>query len=301
MLLQNSSFWNIRRFRLYDWLTVAYLALWIILILLFYRHIPRRTVFLVAHFLSLLFALFMAGLHPRVKLLSIIQRWYPVFYLPLFFNVLHYMIPAIHPVNFDRFLVAADKWLIGGYPTLWFEHIYHPLLSDIFQLCYSLFYFLPLFILIPLQIQNKDQQFERAGAIFLLLFYVSYLGYVLFPALGPRYYLAHLHTRMIPGHTFYRVIHHTLNNLESIQWDAFPSGHIAVALGFSYFAFLFYRRLFWASLPVIFSLFMATLYFRYHYLVDLIAGTALFLFAVFIDRLWFAPIKNREYLNKSHT
>ncbi len=291
--MENSGFWNRQRFRLYDWLTIAYLAIWVVLIAMFYRRIPHAAIFLLAHLCSLCFALFMAGLQPHNWLLRIVQRWYPVFYLPLFFNVLHYMIPAIHPVNLDLTLISIDRWLTGGYPTLWFEHIYHPLLSDIFQLSYSLFYFLPLFILIPLQIQRRYAQFDRAGAMFLLIFYISYLGYVLFPALGPRYFLAHLHTKMIPGHFIYHTIHHTLNNLETIQWDAFPSGHVAVALAFSYFAFIYYRKLFWAGLPVIVSLILATIYFRYHYLVDILAGTILFLFALFIDRLWFVPLNKK--------
>lgn len=284
--MEETAIWKIRRFRIYDWLTIAYIAFWLFLIIWNQSRIPYLSVFIGIHLLSILMSFGLAGLSPQTAFLKFLQRWYPVFFLPLFFTGLHYLVPAIHPVDFDPQLIRADYWLTGGYPTVWLEKFYHPLLSDFLQLCYSTFYFLPLLILIPLQIQKRSVHFERAASVFLLTFYLSYLGYLVFPALGPRFYLAHLHHRMIPGGFIFHYLNNVLNGLESVQWDAFPSGHVAIALVYAYFAYIYFRKLFYWTLLFVIALIFSTLYLRYHYLIDLIAGAVLFLLVALIDHFF---------------
>ncbi|GAB4369351.1 MAG: hypothetical protein Kow0042_11000 [Calditrichia bacterium] len=206
-------------------------------------------------------------------------------YIPLFFTALHYIIPAVRLSGIDNALIELDYWLFGSHPTVWMEKYSHPFLTDVMILGYSTFYILPLILVLPFFIQGRMGDFKRCSFIILLGYYTSYIGYFLFPALGPRFYLAHLQENPLQGWLIYEMVSHTLNQLENIQWDAFPSGHVTIALLFSYFAFQYFRKLFFISLPVILLLVISTVYLRYHYVIDVVAGIVLFLFCALVDRI----------------
>jgi membrane-associated phospholipid phosphatase len=70
-------------------------------------------------------------------------------------------------------------------------------------------------------------------------------------------------------------IHDALNLLEGIKRDAFPSGHTSVALLSLYYAVRFTPRLVPVIAPGVFLMILSTMYLRYHYLVDVLAGIAL--------------------------
>jgi membrane-associated phospholipid phosphatase len=54
--------------------------------------------------------------------------------------------------------------------------------------------------------------------------------------------------------------------------DAFPSGHVSAALLSVHYMFRFMPRLAWCALPAVFFMIFATLYLRYHYAADILAG-----------------------------
>lgn len=54
--------------------------------------------------------------------------------------------------------------------------------------------------------------------------------------------------------------------------DAFPSGHVSAALLSVHYMFRFTPRLAWCALPAVSLMIFATLYLRYHYAADILAG-----------------------------
>lgn len=280
-----APFYSIDRLKKYDLLTAIYLIFWIVLILLKYSHIPGAFLFLNLHVAVLMLVFILGGIKSDTTFLKFIQHWYPFMFLPLFFTALHYLIPIIHPQNLDQVLIKIDRFITGTDPTVWLERFYNPLLVEIMQLSYLTFYFLPLLILIPLYFRRDYQRFEQLGFSFLLTFYLSYFGYLMFPALGPRYFLAHEQQIILDGTGIYHSISVTLNGLENIQWDAFPSGHVAVALVFSYFAYRFFRNTFYATIPVVSMLVLSTVYLRHHYVVDVMAGVVLSAIIILADKV----------------
>jgi membrane-associated phospholipid phosphatase len=280
----NKKFYHFSRFRLSDWVTMSYLIIWIILLIIFYHRIPSAATFLGLHLGVLFTVILLAGLEPETTIVKIVHRWYQFFLVPLFFTALHYLIPVIHPGHIDFELIKIDLFLTGTYPTVWAERFYHPRVTEILQLSYLAFYILGFIVAIPLYVQEKLKEFDRFAFNILLTFYLSYIGYLLFPALGPRFFLSHLQNIPIAGSTLYTSVSHTLNGLENIQWDAFPSGHIAVTLIYSNFLFLYFRKIFYLTFPIVIMLVLSTIYLRYHYLIDIAAGIILFGIVYFIDR-----------------
>ena len=109
----------------------------------------------------------------------------------------------------------------------------------------------------------------------LLTYYVSYLLYFVTPAMGPRFYLAEYQTLPLVGLWLTAPLQAILDGLEGIQRDAFPSGHTAIALIVLAMAARDQRHRFYPLLGVTVSLVISTVYLRYHYVIDVIAGVIL--------------------------
>ncbi|MDP3048011.1 MAG: phosphatase PAP2 family protein, partial [Thermodesulfovibrionales bacterium] len=85
-----------------------------------------------------------------------------------------------------------------------------------------------------------------------------------------------------------------LNRLEGIKRDAIPSGHTGVALTVLCLAYNYKRTLFRIYLPVVILLLFSTVYCRYHYVVDVIAGVVLAVIAVFFGEMYYKWWEKRE-------
>ena len=112
------------------------------------------------------------------------------------------------------------------------------------------------------------------------VYLISYAGYFLLPALGPRYALAGRHTVPLDTTAIARTISTKLDELEHTKFDVFPSGHTMIAVTVLMVSFRRARRFFWFALPVALCLIASTVYCRYHYAIDVIAGAILTLAAV---------------------
>jgi membrane-associated phospholipid phosphatase len=105
-------------------------------------------------------------------------------------------------------------------------------------------------------------------------FYLSYLGYIAVPATGPRFLpqIKDAQTFPLSGVWLFDTIRKTLDEAEGITRDCFPSGHTELTLLVLYYARKFHRRTFRWLLPAGSALIFSTVYLRYHYVVDILAG-----------------------------
>ncbi len=192
------------------------------------------------------------------------------------FNSLGVLIASLHASTFDPFLIAADHALFGVHPTVWLERLIDPTLSALLQFAYISYYFIPLSLGLVLIARGRFGAFEEVLFGILLCFYLSYVGYLLVPAIGPRFTLSHLQTGDLQLSPFIGKIQEALNALEKNKTDAFPSGHTAVSLMCLYYAWKEREKaLFAVFIPVVTGLVISTVYLRYHYVIDVIAGIAL--------------------------
>ncbi len=112
--------------------------------------------------------------------------------------------------------------IFQGHPTVMLEKIMSPLLTDVLQLAYSTYYFIPIIFGVTLLRNNQRREFDRTLFLILFCFYLSYLGYILMPAIGPRFTINHLQTTELRGLFVAEPIQNLLNQLEGIKRDAFP-------------------------------------------------------------------------------
>ena len=263
-----------------DLLSLAFIAFLLAIALASASLLPHAG-WIVVRYLALAAAVVLsarAAAHVKERsLFRTIHAFLPVLVVPVVFDSMGDIIPWVRPRTIDDLLIKADQLLFcGNHPTVLLERFIHPLLTAALQFAYISYYPMAIVLGGVLWAKKKETAFQEAIFGVILCFYLSYLGYLLFPAVGPRFTLAHLQTRDLAAGPLVTAIQETLNALENTKTDAFPSGHTAIALLTLSYAIKFRERTLTALLvPAVAGLLLSTVYLRYHYVIDVIAGIAL--------------------------
>ena len=271
-----------------DAVTIIFLLFLIVLTLIFYQDIPK------ALFLISLYSIFLIIQLVIIKFKNI-SRFMSLFYDIIFpvtcvlviFDSLGWLVHYVNPEDIDPLLIRLDYLIFNNHPTVILEKIMTPLLTDMLQLAYCTYYFIPISFGIFLLRNKQREEFNETLFLILFCYYLSYLGYILMPALGPRFTIDHLQTTELHGLIIAEPIQRLLNKLEGIKRDAFPSGHTGIAVLVLYLAYRFERRFFWLLLPIVIALIFSTVYCRYHYVVDIIAGFGLTMLSVLLGEWYY--------------
>lgn len=215
--------------------------------------------------------------HAPSRLARFIHGWYPVALIPLTFKELGYLIPRIHLHDFDSALAAIDYGVFGAHPTVWLERLTWPPLTELLQLCYPTYYFLPIILGAVVWRSRNAERFRFWVFVVTLAFYLSYLGYIVVPAIGPRFLpeILDAQTKPLTGLLFFQTVRDTLDRGEGLTRDCFPSGHTEITLLTLYYARRFHRKTYRFLLPLGAAIILSTVYLRYHYVVDVVAGVLL--------------------------
>jgi membrane-associated phospholipid phosphatase len=216
-----------------------------------------------------------------------LHAFYPLVFIPIIFDSFADLLPWVSPTERDAFLIRLDHALLGTHPTVWLERFSHPVLTEVMAWAYTTYYFLPVILAVAVYRRGKTEDFDRMVFGLVVCFYLSYVGYFLVPAVGPRFTLAHLQHMDLPGVFLADTIRDTINVLERFKQDAFPSGHTAIVLLVLFYAWRLVRGLFWIFLPMVVALIFSTVYLRYHYVVDVLAGILLAALCPVLERVTF--------------
>lgn len=290
------------KLNLADKAVVAYLALIALLILIFSHRIEFWVWLCVGHAAIIALVILLANWDrpvspsPLLPLSSFVHGWYPVALMGLTYKELTYLIPRIHPRDFDAVLAAIDHRIFGVHPTVWLERFTWPALTEVLQLTYSTYYFLPIVLGVVLWKTDSLEKFHLFVFVIVLGFYVSYLGYIAVPAIGPRFLpsIAEAQTTPLTGLLFFQPVRRMLDSAEGITRDCFPSGHTELTLLVLYYARKFHRRTFWWLLPFGMGIVFSTVYLRYHYVVDVAAGALVAFAIIAITRPLFNRVITRD-------
>jgi len=229
----------------------------------------------------------------RFRLIEVVTSFYPLLIIPQVFNSLQPLITAIGLPNQDANLIAIDQAMLGGHhATVWLQRFVSPWLNDVMHLSYCTYYVFPLVVGVAMW-RASHQRARRFIFAVALAFYVSYVGYFLVPARGPRFAQEHLYTVSTRTTPISRAIYDTLNEAEKTKDDVFPSGHNIITAVCLIGAWQFRRRIFWSLLPVAIMLAISTVYCRFHYVIDVVAGVALAFVTVPAAHLVFDRITRR--------
>jgi membrane-associated phospholipid phosphatase len=229
-----------------------------------------------------------------------VHYWYIIPVVLITFKELYFMIKPIRIFDHDQMFIAIDRFLFGADPTHLLWQISNPLLTEILQIVYGMFYLLP--ILLGLFLLRKNRYVAMDFAVFILVygFYLSYLGYFIWPGIGPRFTLHNFNTinQDLPGLFLTNFLRDLVNSGESIppgtlnpadvvQRDIFPSGHTMITLIVMYLSVRLKSRSKYFFVPIGTLLILSTVYLWYHYVIDLIGGLLFMIFTLWSGRYIF--------------
>lgn len=198
------------------------------------------------------------------------------------FYTMRWAVPALGNPKIDSMLLAWDRALFGETPAIAWEKYLYPWLEDIAMIGYNFFFFY--LVLGPAYYCIRNLPLFRKCIVGLFTMYgIGFLGYTFFPAGGPHRWM----TFETPLHGPW-VLDWTLRTVNdgSNCVDVFPSIHFAAMLYLLMFDWQHQRRHFWWALVPCIVMWFATLYLRFHYAVDLLAGLLVTTVAWFTAR-WY--------------
>lgn len=260
----------------FEWVSLGYLAWITSIIAVFHKNIAHPGAFVCGHcaIAAAIIALaVIARRSPGARVLRFARHWYP---LPLYiflFEELSALVHAIFPFWLDRYFIAFDHALTGVNPSVWLAQFASPALNDFMQFSYMT-YFLYLVILPALLYAAKERgAFWGVMISTAIAHYTVYFISVLMPVESPHFSLASIETVRLSG----GFCTHLINWLESyalVRGAAFPSAHVAGSTVAILASWRYRRWLFWICLPFFLCMCVATVYGRYHYVADVLAGLA---------------------------
>lgn len=278
-------------------LTFLFLIGLFLLTLSFKGRVPlwRSQLLFYALLLGLLFVLKLASDRKEGKGLGgLLRDFSPILFVIFTYQSLGNLIQYLWP-DVDPHLIRIDFSLFGLHPTIWMERWITRWLTDLMSLAYLSYYFLPVLLIVTLYLRGRKEVFDQAIFILTFGYYLSFIGYILFPAIGPRYTQAHLYTVPLEGSWITDFVRDTLNALEHNKRDCMPSGHTQIALMVLFLSHRYEKILFFIFLPIVCGLIFSTLYLRYHYVIDLVAGSGLALTCILVAprlyRVWKRDLK----------
>jgi membrane-associated phospholipid phosphatase len=212
--------------------------------------------------------------------LGLVRDFVPVAVVVAIFSLLQPLIVALNPLRYDALLAALDARWFAPLAGAWRGALGRPdWFTDLVYVAYWSYYLLPVAVAVAARAWHGPAVFERTVFTMLLAFYLSYLGYFLWPASGPR--VPHADEALVLGGGAVAAgIRAFLRAAEATTLDAFPSGHTALSLVPAVLGTRLMPRWgpmlwSWAAMVV-----FATVYIQVHYVADVVAGAVLGLAAL---------------------
>lgn len=260
--------------------------------------------------ISLTYYLSLKAAENKNRIWRQLHFWYVIPIVLFTFKQLYYLVYPIRQKDYDYLLIEIDRFIFGFDPTIELAAYSHPVLTELLQLIYGIFYLLPIVLVVILVLNKRKKAFDYTVFVLIYAFFLSYLGYFILPAIGPRFTLHNFFmiNEELPGIFLTNALREFVNWGESIpssvpnphevvQRDVFPSGHTMITLIVMYLSVRLKTKTKYLFLPVGTLLIFSTVYLWYHYVIDLIAGLIFMIVALYTGKLfynWWCRIKGIE-------
>jgi membrane-associated phospholipid phosphatase len=186
--------------------------------------------------------------------------------------------------RWDASLTTLDGRYFPRLSAAWHGALGRPnWLTDAASVVYVGFYFLPLVLGWALHRQGRRRELDELVFVAEASFFLSYVGYALFPARGPRVPIAIEAT--LGGGPISAGVRTFIDSFEHNDVDAFPSGHTLVSLVLLALGWRYFPRMRAALVAVVAAIVFSTVYLSFHYVTDVVAGAIAALLVVVMDVL----------------
>lgn len=213
---------------------------------------------------------------------AVIRDWMPFALFLLFYTTFHAQLwLAIEPHDRDGALLAIDRRILGETPSVWMQSWASGQLTNVLAFCYFMHLVLPP-IVAALWYRRDVRVFREFLLSILVAGIIGSIGYLLVPAIGPGLAYPQLFTRTLNGSLYHPLID-AIDRVRAPR-DVFPSLHVAVSGLVLWYGARRGKLAFVILLPLVIGNWVSTMYLRYHYAVDVVAGALLVPLSVFVTQ-----------------
>ena len=283
-----------RRYTFVDYATQGYALLVALLVFLFHNAtVPRWSLICAVHLLIIgIVHLLIVGnaRRPTWGILDFLRHFYPVLLYTFFFSETGWLNRMFFADYMDPTIIRWEQALFGCQPSVLFmAKLPYVAISETFYASYFCYYVMIAGVGIALYIRDRRSFFHYVSVIS-FVFYVCYTIYIVLPIIGPRVFFheingysvpedlqalapTDIYPRAVQAGPFFHLMAFIYRVFEA-PGAALPSSHVAIALTTVFFSFRYLPRIRYPHLVVAILLCLSTIYCRYHYVIDVLAGIA---------------------------
>jgi membrane-associated phospholipid phosphatase len=207
-------------------------------------------------------------------LVKIVRDWFPFFLLSACYYALYTnLMLRVNRHMADAFLSKVDATLLGNQASFLLEPWINSWATDFFNVIYFSYVFSLPAVALYFYLKHQETIFRRVMMGYLTLMLMGITSYLLVPAIGPGSYFADRYTHDLQGHEISRGVDYIIW-AGRVGYDCFPSLHVGIPVLLSLYLREYRRKLFIPALVYVACMCCATVYLRYHYLIDVIAAFA---------------------------
>jgi hypothetical protein len=206
------------------------------------------------------------------------------------FFELQWILPAASGPPVDATLHALDLRLFGVEPAEAWDAFVRPSTTEWFSFFYYGYFILVAVHILPALFFGRSERFlVTFGFGFVWLYCVGHIVYTIVPAYGPYAHLSFHHP--LEGGLWWPLVKKTVASVDgSARTDVFPSLHTAGPTFLALYSFRNRRELpfQYTWLPLSFAatqIILATMFLRWHYLIDICAGLLLAVSGIAVGHL----------------
>jgi membrane-associated phospholipid phosphatase len=257
------------RLRPYEWLIIAYFT-YVAAVAPFFISGDKR-------WLPALIATVIIGiLVALARTVSPVRDYIPLAYTLTAFREMNLFTPAIRDHHLESSWIGYDRWLLDTAHLRAAIESLGPLIPSYLEICYVLVYAIALISALILLLNHRHDQLNIFWFAFLAGTLASYALFPYFPSDPPR--------TVFPGAdlphivTVFRRLNLAILGNYGIHSSVFPSAHVSAAFACAWGLFITMpdRKRYSALVAIFaFSVAIATIYGRYHFAVDALAGFAI--------------------------
>ena len=274
-----------RMLRPIDIITIYYLLSLNFITLLFRPFLPHWYLYFFAHFMFTIFIFLLGIMRKRYsnKVVEFVSYFYPWFSTPQLYEETRTYLHVIFPGFFDHLVQKWEFSLFGVLPNIYLEKFACPWLTEILSFGYISYY---LFFLIPPFVFYfcKRDGLEELIFSMALVYYISFLGFILFPVASPRFALAGQFKAPLQGYLIPKIQAQLMETF-ALRGGAMPSSHVAMAVASTLVTKRYFRRIYPIMLILAVLIMLGAIYGRYHYVTDVVVGAILGIIAAKIAHL----------------
>jgi hypothetical protein len=210
-------------------------------------------------------------------------------FLSVFFSyfLLRDILPAVSSRALDAEILAFDLRVFHVEPSLAWDRFVNPTTTEWFAFFYFSYFSLLAIHIFPMMLAARDMDLlARFSLGIFMVFCTGHCVYMLVPGYGPYRHMAGQFEHTLSGGLFWRLVREAVD-AGGAQKDIFPSLHTALPTYFALFALKNravwpFKVTFWIVAFFASQIICATMFLRWHYLIDICAGIVLATTAVVV-------------------